>query len=483
MPSSIVLRKAISVAVFIAIVALLIALLNYGSDFLKIVLSTQMISVDAIDLGIRLVHVMLKMAIVIAVVRFISFLLLKAALDRSAQPDVSSLIKTVLSVTAYIIAFFLIFQYHFPEVSLAPLLTGSTIIGILVGLALQDTLGNLFAGIATQADQPFQIGDVISFQNRYGVVESVTWRGVRVRTFQNKLLVVSNSILAKEIIEVAPRNNANARIVTFSTLYSSSPADVAHAVREGIRYAENVSQRFKPIVRIRNLGDNGIEWEIKYWLNDYAKYNDTDALVRELVWYILHREKVDFAFPTRTLHVERKQPERTREERISAHSERLARVPLFAPLSDEEIQRLASATRSRVYAPGETIVRKGNEGNSMFVIVRGSVNISVPVRGRTEVINTLREDDYFGEMSLLTGEPRSADVSAVDETEVLQINKKALRPIFENNPTLIEEISSHVEERRAMLEGTQTDIEASLQPNKPNRMMSSIRRFFGLRAN
>ncbi|MBA2379689.1 MAG: mechanosensitive ion channel [Blastocatellia bacterium] len=116
-------------------------------------------------------------------------------------------------IVIYIVAFFIIFQSQYPNVQLAPLFTGSTIIGIVVGLALQDTLGNLFAGIALQADQPFQVGDVVSITNQgTGVVESVSWRGVKMRTFQNKLMVISNSVLGRETIEVAPKDNLNARI-------------------------------------------------------------------------------------------------------------------------------------------------------------------------------------------------------------------------------------------------------------------------------
>src|SRR5205085_10284900 len=136
--------------------------------------------------------------------------------------------------------FFVIFQTQYPDVSLAPLFTGSTILGIVVGLAVQDTLGNLFAGIAMQADQPFQVGDVITLNTRgVGIVESISWRGVKIRTFSNKLLIVSNAVLGKEIIEVAPKAGLNARIVNFSTEYSFSPARTIHIVREAVRHAEN----------------------------------------------------------------------------------------------------------------------------------------------------------------------------------------------------------------------------------------------------
>jgi small-conductance mechanosensitive channel len=95
---------------------------------------------------------------------------------------------------------------------------------------------------------------------------------------------VSNSNAAKEAIEVCPRDNLNARLVYFSTVYTDSPAKTIHIVRDAVREADNVSPKITPIVRIRELADSSINWEIKYWLENYAKYNDSDALVRPRVW-------------------------------------------------------------------------------------------------------------------------------------------------------------------------------------------------------
>ena len=175
---------------------------------------------------LRIIKVIIWMTLVVSIIRFLDFLIFNAALRGSSQNEISSLLRNVFSIIIYIVAFFIIFQSQYPTIELAALFTGSAILGIVVGLALQDTLGNLFAGIALQADQPFVVGDVISLPNRgTGVVESVSWRGVRIRTFQNKLLVISNSVLGKESIEVAPKDNLNARIVNFSTVYSASPAN------------------------------------------------------------------------------------------------------------------------------------------------------------------------------------------------------------------------------------------------------------------
>lgn len=435
--------------------------------------------VSLIEHFFRLLKVILAMALVVAIVRFIAHLIFGRRAE--GQREISTLLRTVLSIVIYIIAFSIIFQAQYPAINLGSIFAGSAIFGIVVGLALQDTLGNLFAGIALQADQPFLVGDVVNITNRgTGVVENVSWRGVKIRTFQNKLLLISNSVLGKELIEVAPKGNLNARLVNFSTLYANSPAKTVQVARDAVRLTENVSPKIRPVVRIRNLGNSGIEWEVKYWLEDYTKHNDTDALIRQRLWYAFQREKIEFSYPTRTIHVETKPQDTAFDEHVNAVTEQLNRVDIFAPLSDEETERLAQLSRIRVYAPGEAIVRKGQEGSSMFVVLRGSVEVQIPVNGKTNVINKLRENDFFGEMSLLTGEPRTATVVAIEETEVLRITKDALKPIFEANQDLVNTIGELVEERRQLLTSLSekgTESEEAVEKG----VLRSIRRFFGLK--
>jgi len=165
---------------------------------------------------------------------------------------------------------------------------------------------------------------------------------------------------------------------------------------------------------------------------------------------------------------------------VNAVTERLNNVSIFAPLSDEETERLAHSATIRVYAPGEPIVRMGQEGRSMFVIARGSVDVQIPQGSSTKVLNTLHENDFFGEMSLLTGEPRTATVVAVEETEVLQIRKVAIKPIFEANPELVKAIGEMVDERREMLRSI-GDQETNEEESRERSVFTSIRRFFGLK--
>lgn len=427
----------------------------------------------------RILKVILWMSLIISTIRFLRILIFSTAL-RPAAYEFSTIMQNVLSIIVYIVTFFIIFNSYYPDVDLAALFTTSTILGVIIGLALQDTLGNLFAGLAMQADQPFQIGDVISIPTKgIGVIENITWRGVKIRTFQNKFLIISNSVLGKEAIEVAPRDNLNARLVFFNTLYTNSPAKTIHTVREIVRQVENVSQKIRPIVRVRDLGASGIDWEIKYWIEDYSKYNDTDALIRQRVWYAFQRERIEFAYPTQTLYLEKKPTEDNFDETGNEIFERLSDVSIFAPLSDEETQKLAAGSRLRVFAPDEPIVRQGQPGKSMFVVHKGSVKVQVKEESKVKVLDTLREGDFFGEMGLLTGEPRTATVVAQEETRVLEIDNLCLKPILEDNPELVESFSHIVEERRSLLTEKQLEKDTVKTPDKAG-VFGSIKKFFGL---
>lgn len=425
----------------------------------------------------NLIKLFLWMSLAIAVVRALAALIFGTIFRRRRGYEAPSLIRNIFSIIAYIASFIIIFKQFYPDTGLGAFFATSAVLGAIIGLALQDTLGNFFAGISLHADKPFQVGDVVTVGQRTGVVESITWRAVKIRTFTNHIVLASHSSVSKEAIEVCPRDNLNARLVFFNTLYTDSPAKTIHIVREAVREADNVSPKITPIVRIRNLGDSSLDWEIKYWLTDYAKYNDTDALVRQRVWYAFRRAGLNFAFPTRTLHVERKTKTDGGEMDGSGFIERLSAVDIFAPLSSEETARLAGASVSHVFAPGEIVIRAGDEGSSMFVVHGGRVSVQITDNGKARTVAVLKDGDFFGEMALFTGEPRAANVVALEETEVLEIGHQAMKHLFDTNPDLVDSLSHIIAERRVGLNAKPEngdDIKVESEG-----IMASIKRFFG----
>lgn len=466
--------------IVIAVVALLGWYLIYAFEgpIRASLLRLEAGNIASVDNLLRILRLGLLAILAYISVRVLNFLIFGLFRLRKGF-DAPTLIQNVFSIVAFTLLFFLIFSFIFPEANLGALFTTSAIFGVILGLALQDTLGNFFAGISLQADRPFQVGDVVSVgdQKHTGVIEEISWRAIKIRTFQNHVVLINNSTAAKEPIEVCPRDNLNARLVFFNTLYTDSPAKTIHIVREAVREADNVSQKIAPIVRIRNLGDNSVDYELKYWLDDYAKYNDTDALVRQRIWYAFKRNGLTFAFPTRTLHIER--PGKHQRERDGgAVVERLSAVDIFAPLSAEETAMLAGAAVRHVFAPGEVVIRAGEPGSSMFVVHHGRVSVQISDNGRPRTVATLKEGDFFGEMALFTGEPRTANVVAVEETEVLEIGHGAMKKVFDTNPDLVESLSFIMSERRAGLaskfdSGPSSEIESA-------GILSAIKRFFGI---
>lgn len=431
------------------------------------------------DTIVRVLRLFFLALLAYLIVRAFSALIFGLAFRFRRGYEAPSLARNIFSIIAFTALFFIIFTAIFPGVNLGALFTTSAIFGVILGLALQDTLGNFFAGISLQADRPFQVGDVVTVGSLTGVVEEISWRAIKIRTFQNHVVIINNSTAAKESLEVCPRDNLNARLIFFNTLYTDSPAKTIHVVREAVRDADNVSQKITPIVRIRNLGDNGADYELKYWLDDYAKYNDTDALVRQRIWYAFRRAGLNFAYPTRTLLVERRTKSGLREGIEESIIDRLSAVDIFAPLSTEETAMLAHAAASHVFAPEETVIRAGDAGSSMFVVHSGRVSVQVNDNGRLRTVATLSEGAFFGEMALFTGEPRTANIVAVEETEVLEIGHDAMKQVFDANPDLVESLSYIIAERRQGLAASEDPL--SIDPSESAGVLSSIKRFFGLK--
>ena len=128
---------------------------------------------------VKLVELCLWAVLTYLFVRALNFIIF-GLVDLKRGFETPTLVRNIFSIVAFTILFFLIFAHLYPDVNLGALFTTSAIFGVILGLALQDTLGNFFAGISLQADRPFQVGDVIMVgaEKHTGVVEEITWRAV-----------------------------------------------------------------------------------------------------------------------------------------------------------------------------------------------------------------------------------------------------------------------------------------------------------------
>jgi len=411
-------------------------------------------------------------------VRIFDTFLFDLLVTRRRNVGVRQLLRDIVSIVLYVVLFATVLAQLF-DYKLTAVFAGSTLIAAIVGLALQDTLGNLLAGVALHMEDSFEVGDVLHSGEFTGVVEGVTWRATRMRTFNNDVVFVPNSLIARERIEVFPRNNLNGRILPIGIDYHVPPATVLEVLVQAAAHVDGVAREIPCVARMGGFGDSSVTYEIKYFTRDYSARDRIDAEIRKAVWYALRRNGIAFATPIRSYTPYTPPQSNPHEVPREELLERLKEVDVLSPLSDGARQTVAGAAKVHFYSKGETILTRGAAGDSMFVVHDGSVSVRVPdsdSTGGTREVALLQNGSVFGEMALLTGETRMADVIAAGDTIAIEITKDALQPILQSSPELAHAISAKISDRRDRLESQRAG-----SPEETERtVLSRIRAYFGL---
>jgi len=390
--------------------------------------------------------------------------------SRRRKVNAPVLLREIVSIFLFLILIAWAASYIF-DTRITAFLAGGTVLAAVLGLALQETLGNLFAGIALHLEDSFAVGDVIRSGEYIGIVEGVRWRGTRLRTFTNSVVIVPNSVLARASLEIFPRNNLNARVLQIGIDSNVPPAVALSVLTQAASNVDGVANMAPAFARVGNFGDSAVMYEIKYHMTDYSQRDRIDADIRKAVWYALRRNDIPIAFPIRT-HVRYRPPAARLQPDSTEIIERLASIDVLSPLPQDALEAIAALTHVHTFAKGETIIRQGTAGNSMFIVHDGAVSVRVS----DAELAQLGEGDVFGEMALLTGENRAADVIALTDVVVIEITKDALQPVLHDHPELAATISSKVMERRDSLDSLRTASNEEAQQS----VLSRIRAWFSL---
>lgn len=365
--------------------------------------------------------------------------------------------------------------FVFPE----KLLTTSAVGAVVIGFALQDTLGNMFAGLAIQVEKPFLVGHWVKVGGFEGRVQEVTWRATKLRTKSGSLAVVPNNIVSRDAVtnysEPALPNRLEVEV---GATYLRPPNEVKAALREALAQAPVVLSDPPPDVLLVDFGSSAIVYRVRFWVSDFERDEAARDQVRSAIYYALDRHGIEIPWPIQVEYSRQERPADT-PANAQARADVLRAVAVLAPLSDAERMTLAGASRERLFAGGEAIVREGDAGRSLFVIRDGAVRVSVEPGDRE--VARLERGAYFGEMSMLTGDRRTATVTAVADCRVLEITDEVFRPIAEGNPGVIEQIGRLALDRRKGLQETRdAAVAAHAQIETPVSLASRIRRFLRL---
>ena len=365
------------------------------------------------------------------------------------------------------------------------LFTGSAVLTAVLGFALKDTLGNVFAGLAIHAERPFDVGDWIQYDTipaHIGRVVEINWRATKVITLDEAYVIIPNGQLAQASIRNFTQPEPWSRRSLFVVApYEVSPQRVQQIILEAIRGSFGVLEHPVPSVVTNDFKERGIEYWVRLFTADFDKRDRVDGMARDRIWYAFAREGIELPVATQQLRLTQLPPPVI--EPVSTvtkrRAESLQRIGVFAVLAPEQIGRLAEENDERVYAAGEPVIRQGDAGKSLFVIMSGRVEVTVFQKGMPAVpLATLEAGDYFGEMSLMTGEPRSATVTPLVETRLLEVGSDSFRKRLAAQPDLVQELGKALQRRLGERAQAMTTVDRKMLESQD--IFQRIRDFFSM---
>jgi small-conductance mechanosensitive channel/CRP-like cAMP-binding protein len=333
-------------------------------------------------------------------------------------------------------------------------------VGLVVGLALRPVILDVFSGLTINLDRSYRIGDWIQVDNgREGMVTGevieINWRATQLRTVEGNLVLVPNSQMGMRILTNYSRPVPHCRMTATLCLDFSIPVERVRRVMLGgvqsMIHPEGPLAEPAATVMVEGTSDIGVIYRIDYWQVDRSGPTQPRSRVFEGVLRHLHAAGITPAYPKRDSFTA---PMPVRQFDGRALADRITlmrRIDLFSTLPDERVQALAAGLVPRLFAAGDTVVRKGEAGESMFVLMEGLLEVrNEPAGpGAQQPLAVIQPGEFLGEMSLLTGEPRMATVAALTDVVAWEITKGQMEPLLRSDPAFAAVLARTLAERQA----------------------------------
>lgn len=370
------------------------------------------------------------------------------------------------------------------------LLATSAVLTAVLGLSLQDTLGNLFAGLALQAQPPFSVGDWLQYADGpdgIGRVLEINWRATHLVSIGEVEVIVPNGVIAKAALRNFSRPTPMMRHTTSLVLPDSvAPHRIQNIVYRTLADLHGVRSTPPPTILVGPFVERGATYSVRFFVDDFATIEPIEGELRKRLWYWFRREGIELP------------PPRSRIEAVPAGSgvsslrdsgvvstpppieQRLSRVDFLSGVQEPVLKRLAEGTVTALYGPGETIIHEGESGNELFVIEQGTAEVLVS-RGSTfsTSVARLEAGQFFGEAALLRDEQRTATVVATSECQLLVISAGAFRAAAELDPSIAERLTAKLSARLTELSRAVSEQGDVLDEERRSlQLIERVKRFF-----
>jgi len=391
--------------------------------------------------------------------------------------------RRFVAFTIYLMTILAIVAFVYDQ-KLTSLLATSGVIAMIIGLAIQINISNIFSGIAINLERPFRVGDWVQLgEFEEGKVIDITWRATRIMTRAGCILSIPNSVASESSIHNFDYPDDSFWLRFIVHIHPAhSPKRVQKIIKDAVMSTDVVLRSPDPFVIFRGISD---------WAADYLVY----CAVRDYTWKLLHEESVWNRIWT---HLNRAgiAPAIQRQEvhlfkGIKERGEKVATKPLtilqeidlFQPFSDEVKACLSERMESHRLTAGEIIFNQGDVGDSLFILVEGVAGVRVKsAEGGSIEVARLGAGNVFGEMALLTGEDRTATVIAISDIYLFEITKESMAPFIEKQPEVSNLLSKILTQRQMQTQSqiNVRQVESVEEEVLYKRFRDKIESFFGL---
>ncbi len=370
------------------------------------------------------------------------------------------------------------------------LIAGSSVLAAVIGLAVTRMIADVFSGVALSVERAYNLGDWLEIEMRsrpgssmVGKVVEINWRATRLLTKADEIVVIPNSELArtKFINFSAPERHYRAE-VQVPLSHTVSPERAKRILMASILNTPGVMKEPKPEINLRKFEQRGVIWGLRFWVRDYSLDAEVTKEVQENVLKHLQVAGIDLSYSR----VDQRlvTPDERDQNLELPKTELLKSIKIFAVMGEQALTRVAQSMEKQEFAEKEFIVTQGEEGSSLFIVEEGLVNVLVKdAKGKNKWVAHIPPGGFFGEMALLTGEPRTASVQAGTEVICYEIDKEILLPIFQENPELLEKISEMMAARKAQLRKIKkaTGEQAQEVQKETTSLLQKMQNFFGIK--
>jgi len=401
------------------------------------------------SLSVRLTETLCWATAIVAIMGLVNNLVFESARQGTWQSKVPGLLRDLLRLVLVAIGMAMVYSFVWGyEIQGAIAALGVT--SIVVGLALQEPLGNLFSGLVLLMERPFEVGETIEVGTVSGEVKEINWRSAHIEALGGAIQIVPNSKLNKEtILNWSRPRPIRMELVDVAFSYQDPPYKVRQALTELLLQTEGVLKSPKPIVATLSYGEFSIKYRVIYRTAEQDRWPVKNELVTRF-WYMAKRHGFTMPYP---VHVElQHQQERPFRAAPPEAADQLAQFPRLPEIPSEDRAR----TRTLTFGAGERLFDEGDDLDGVYFVVSGVVSLQMITDGQANEIATIQAGEFCGETGMHGHQAADMRAVALEDTAVVVIAPDVVRHLFEASPRLARETGHTLEVHRKALQSART---------------------------